>query len=209
MRVDHDEFLPTRQSLLSRLKDWDDRDSWFDFFNTYWRLIYKAALRSALSETEAQEVVQATVIAVSKKMPGFTYDPDVDSFKGWLLYLTRKNISKAYLKRRQERGGQGGRPEILPLPEGIEGLPDPVGSDLEAIWESEWEENLMNAALARVKQKVEPKQYQAFNYYVLKEWPVKEVAETLGVKVPWIYLTKHRVSKLLKQELARLNQGMS
>ena len=35
-----DEFIPTRRSLLSRLKNWDDQDSWRDFFNTYWKLIY-------------------------------------------------------------------------------------------------------------------------------------------------------------------------
>src|SRR5688572_618544 len=35
-----DEFIPTRQSLLSRLRDWDDRESWNDFFETYWKLIY-------------------------------------------------------------------------------------------------------------------------------------------------------------------------
>ena len=59
----------------------------------YWRLIYSAAVKSGLSDAEAQEVVQDTVITVAKKMEEFTYDPAVDSFKGWLLYLTRKRIA--------------------------------------------------------------------------------------------------------------------
>ena len=33
-------WLPTRQTLLSRLKNWDDQSSWREFFNLYWRLIY-------------------------------------------------------------------------------------------------------------------------------------------------------------------------
>jgi len=31
--------IPTRSSLLGRLKDWEDQESWRDFFETYWRLI--------------------------------------------------------------------------------------------------------------------------------------------------------------------------
>ena len=70
-----DEFIPTRTSLLERLKRWDDQESWRDFFNTYWRLIYGAAVKAGLSDAEAQEAVQETVIIVSKKMEDFKYDP--------------------------------------------------------------------------------------------------------------------------------------
>src|SRR5689334_16231575 len=94
-----DETLPTRRSLLGRLKRWDDQESWRDFFNTYWRLIYRAAVKAGLRDTEAQDVVQETVIAVAKKMETFHYDPAVDSFKGWLLYLTRKQIAMQYRRR--------------------------------------------------------------------------------------------------------------
>lgn len=86
-----DELIPTRQSLLSRLKDWEDSDSWREFFQTYWHLIYNVAVKAGLTDAEAQEVVQETLIAVAKKMPNFRYDPAVDSFKGWLLQITRWN----------------------------------------------------------------------------------------------------------------------
>ena len=46
-------LIPTRYSLLSRLQNWDDQDSWKDFFDTYWRLIYSVALKSGLTEAEA------------------------------------------------------------------------------------------------------------------------------------------------------------
>ena len=83
------ELIPTRQSLLSRLRNMDDQESWKDFFNTYWKLIYGVAMKAGLTETEAQEVVQETVICVAKKIPGFVYDPISGSFKAWLLKLTR------------------------------------------------------------------------------------------------------------------------
>ena len=86
----------------------------------------------------------------------------------------------------------------------MEQLPDPAGVDLEAIWDQEWERNLLDTAMARVKQQVNPKQFQMFNFYVLKEWPVGEVAKALGVTVAQVYLAKHRVSGLVKKELKQL-----
>src|SRR5437867_10914593 len=55
-----DEFIPTRQSLLSRLKNWDDKASWRDFFNTYWKLIYSIGLKAGMTAEEAQDLVQET-----------------------------------------------------------------------------------------------------------------------------------------------------
>ena len=90
----------------------------------------------------------------------------------------------------------------------LERIPDPAGIDLEAIWDEEWERSLTDAALARVKQQVNPKQFQIFNFYVLKQWPVKEVAKTLDVTVTQIYLSKHRISALVKKEIKRLQNGL-
>src|SRR3989449_4619891 len=96
---DEDELIPTRASLLSRLKDWQDETSWKVFFDTYWRLIYNAAIKAGLIDAEAQDVVQETVIAVARNMPGFTYEAGRDSFKSWLLQVTRWKIADQFRKR--------------------------------------------------------------------------------------------------------------
>src|SRR4051794_13754244 len=79
------DFIPTRESLLSRLKDWEDQASWKDFFDTYWRLIYNLARKAGLSDAEAQDVVQETILSVARNIEGFRYDPAVCSFKSWML----------------------------------------------------------------------------------------------------------------------------
>ena len=208
MREDTDELIPTRSSLLSRLKQWDDQESWREFFNTYWRLIYRTTIKAGLSDAEAQDVVQETVIRVADKMRDFSYDREVDSFKGWLLYMTRKHIALQYRKRQRERGGDGHHPEVIALDDAIEQLPDPARADLEAAWDEEWERNLLDAALGRVKQQVNPKQFQMFNFCVLKEWPVGEVAKALSVSIAQVYLAKHRISSLVKKELSHLKADL-
>src|SRR5206468_8670774 len=95
------ELCPTRQSLLSRLRSWDDQESWKDFFDTYWRLIYNAAVRAGLTEPEAQDVVQETLLSVAKKIPEFKYDSRKGSFKTWLMCLIRWRIANQFRKRQR------------------------------------------------------------------------------------------------------------
>ena len=94
-----DEMIPTRATLIHRLKNWKDQSSWQDFFDTYWKLIYNIALKGGLSEAEAQDVVQETIISVAKHMPSFQYDPAVGFFKTWLCNMARWRISDKIRKR--------------------------------------------------------------------------------------------------------------
>ncbi len=110
-----DELIPTRESLLSRIKNWEDRESWQDFFETYWRLIYNTARKAGLSDAEAQDIVQETVLSVARKIEGFKYDPGVCSFKSWMLQLTRWRIINQ-LKRRSAEAAR--LVTARPLPEG-------------------------------------------------------------------------------------------
>jgi len=94
-----DDSILTRASLLGRLKDQEDQASWQEFFDTYWQLIYRVAKKAGLTDCEAQDIVQETVISVARKLPGFIYDPKVCSFKTWMLRLTRWRIIDTRRKR--------------------------------------------------------------------------------------------------------------
>lgn len=196
------DLLPTRQTLLERLKELGDDDSWRDFFNTYWTLIYEVALKSGLTETEAEEVVQETVISVARKIPSFQYDPSKGSFKGWLLNLTRWRITDQLRKRPAN--------QHVPLPNSdgttiTSGIEEIGGScNFETVWDQEWERNQFALALDRVKAKVKAKQFQIFDLYALQGWSIKRVTATLGVSVAQVYVVKHRLANLLKKELKKL-----
>jgi RNA polymerase sigma-70 factor (ECF subfamily) len=198
--------------LLSRLKDWNDQDSWRTFFDTYWKLIYHTAIKAGLSDTEAEDVVQETVLSVSKSMKTFEYD-QAGSFKHWLLTATRWRIQDQFKKRQKDvvHAALAKRAKTARKPDGtatgtatIDGVADPLGPDLDASWDEEWELNLLEAALTRVKRRVDPAQFQIFDLHVLKEWPVSKVARALRISRPKVYLIKHRINKLLKKEIARL-----
>ena len=195
-----DTFLPTRQSLLSRLRNWDDHESWREFFDTYGELIYNLARKAGLSDPECQDAVQETLIAVAKQMPGFKYNPGLGSFKGWLAQITRRRIVDQLRRRRPE--SQLDHPAYPG--NSLDNIPDPAGFSFDALWEEEWQLQLLQAALRRVKHKVNPKQFQMFDLYVRQHWPMKAITEMLGVSAAQVYMAKVRLSRILKAEIRML-----
>src|ERR1041385_4375665 len=164
MTLPADDPIPTRYSLLSRLQNWDDEDSWKDFFETYWRLIYSVAIKSGLNATEAQDVVQETVSSVAKDLHKFKRDRSLGSFKGWLRNITRWRIADQLRKRTKRPPNEDGD-DLGSLP--LEEIPEPAG-DVEMLWESEWHSNLLEAAMERIRHRVKEEHYQIFDLYVLK-----------------------------------------
>lgn len=124
------------------------------------------ALKAGLSDAEAQEVVQETVVSVAKQMPGFRYDPARGKFKGWLLQITRRRIADQMRKQMQACGASGSHPVETLQVQQMESVLNPADSELEAIWAEEWEKYLWNAAVAIIKKLVNPEHYQLFDLYV-------------------------------------------
>jgi RNA polymerase sigma-70 factor (ECF subfamily) len=88
----------------------------------------------------------------------------------------------------------------------IDRVEDPNGDVLSRLWEVEWKKNIADAALARVKAQVSPKQYQIFDFYVIRQWDAQKVQQKLNVSMAQVYLAKHRVGAVLKKELAKLEE---
>lgn len=194
----------TRSSLVKRLGNWSDHGSWQDFFDTYWKLIYAVAIKAGLSDAEAQDVVQETVVAVAKQMREGGYDRARSSFKNWLCLITRRRIIDHFRRRTKLRSRSLAGPDDTTRTDSIARVPDPASLELDSVWDEEWRKNLVDAAIERVKEKVTPKQFQIFDLSVLKELPVREVTKLLKVNAAQVYLARHRISALVKQEVSRL-----
>lgn len=208
MALPRDEFIPTRRSLLTRLKHWDDQRGWQDFFDTYGKLLHSVARRAGFNDADAQDVVQETILAVARHMPEFRYDPAIGSFKSWLLTILRRRMADRFRKRRREPlFAEPGADQDSKTPL-LERMPDPAGPEFERIWEAEWERHVLEAALRTVRRQVAAKQFQIFDCYALKGWSVAEVVKNLHVTEQQVYLAKHRVSALLKEQLHQLDTRM-
>ena len=209
MAKHRDELIPTRRSLLQRLKNLENSSGWQEFFDTYWQLVYGVARKAGLTDAEAQDVVQETMIAAAKNLPTFQYDPAIGSFKAWLLNMTRWRISDQVRKRgpfvpHQKPAGQTTRSTAT-----TDAIPDPGSLVSEEAWEKEWQQARLRAAIDKVKRRLDPQKYQIFDFYVNKEWPAAKVADAFGVSVEQVYLAKHRITEMLKEEVQRFGKEIT
>src|SRR5215471_2399586 len=158
MPRDAKELIPTRVSLLERLKAWQDQASWQQFFDTYWPLIYSVARGAGLTDAEAQDVVQETMVAAAKHLPTFQYDPAIGSFKGWLLTLTRWRIIDQVRKRGPLAAHRSAASAAAATAgtDPVNRVADPASPALDEMWEKEWQTNLLEAALGNVKRRLDP-----------------------------------------------------
>lgn len=198
-----DELIPTRASLIARLKNWQDRSAWQEFFDTYWKLIYGVA-RSKLTDAEAQDVVLETMASVARHMPDFNYQTARGSFKAWLLNKTRWLITD-HLRKREWLIADHPASSTTDTDTGLhEKIADTQQQSVAEVFEVEWQRNLLDAAIASVRRRLDPQKYQIFDFYVNKEWPPGKVAAKFDVSIHQVYTAKTRVTRMLKSEVKRL-----
>jgi RNA polymerase sigma factor (sigma-70 family) len=194
---DREELLPTRRSLFDRRRNWEDQ---LRFGVTSLTLTGNSftwgAIKSGLSDFEAEDLVQETVLSVAKKVPEFVYHPVRCSFKGWLEHVTRLRIMDQLCRR---------QPAFQQTPAGdadsrrtstAERVPDVAAcAQQDAAWVEEWERNLVDAAMERVKLCVKPEHYRIIHLSAVKGLKTTEVAPMLHVIIGQVYLIRHRLAK--------------
>ncbi len=198
--------LATRASLLARIRNWEDAQSWEEFTQIYSRLIRSVARKAGLSESEAKDVEQDTLLSVARTIHKFESDPQRGTFKSWLFNLIRWRIAN-HCKRRGPAGALW--PEDDTARTGtpvVERVPGP--DQLDADWEEEWRKNLFETALARVGRKAKAKHLQIFDLYAKRHWPAAKVARELAVSRMQVYLVAHRITRSIRREVEFLRRNL-
>jgi RNA polymerase sigma-70 factor (ECF subfamily) len=206
MRPSDADALKTRRSLISRLRNVGDQDAWQEFFDTYWKLIYSVARKAGCTEQEAEDVVQETTVTVTKCIQEYRYDPKVCSFKNWLRQKTQWRIIDQVRKRPPKFVEGCAPPSDTSNTPPIERIPDPETLELDSVWDQEWQKNLIDAAMERVKGRVKPEHYQIFYLSAVRHLGPKRIAETMGVSFAQVYVVRHRVAALVRKEVRLLER---
>lgn len=203
----HD-FSRTRRSLLTRLKDWEDKQGWQEFMERYGRFIIGVARRSGFTKEEAEDILQDTLVTVAKRIPTFRYQGERGSFKAWLLMIVKSRIIDFLRKKQRRLPSASGYPsdeEATRLEERIVQQEDDLSH--EGIWQKEWETHVLETAMERVKARIPAKHFLAFRMCTTQDKSPAEVAKALGFSLPRIYLIRHRAGRMVAAEIERLREG--
>jgi RNA polymerase sigma factor (sigma-70 family) len=205
-----EETLKTSWTLVARLKNVDDNESWQEFYEVYRRLIVGVALRAGLQEEEARDVMQETMRSFSEHIQDgkFVADAAHGSLRAWLLNMARWRIQDQLRKRLPVAAGSGAPPNGTATTPTVERVPDPREVDLEGLCDAEWKEQVMEQARGKLQLQVKAEHYQIFHLLTAEEKSVAEVANMVGHSKAQIYVVKHRVTRALKKIVKRLEREL-
>jgi RNA polymerase sigma factor (sigma-70 family) len=185
----------TRPSLLVRIRDPQDVDSWRQFVDLYAPLIYGLARRRGFQDADAADLTQEVFRTVAVAVRTFDYDPRRGSFRGWLYTVARNKLHDAVAARHRQLQGSGDTGTHILLEE------QPSRDDDAVIWENDYRRRLFAWAAEQVRDSFEPSTWKAFWSVAVEGKSGEETAKALGMSVGAVYVAKSRVLAQLKSQI--------
>jgi RNA polymerase sigma factor (sigma-70 family) len=194
--MDDDSQSRTSITLLQRVsRSSDDPAAWDEFDRQYRPKFHQWCRGWGVQEADAEDVTQLVLSKLLKVLGGFKYDP-TRSFRGWLKTVARHVWSD--LRERPDHVAVASDSLILSVE---------AHADLQARLEATYDFELLELAMNNVRARVEPTTWEAFQLTAIEGLSAAEAAQRLVVAVGNVYVAKHRVQKLLQQEIADLEQA--
>jgi len=187
--------MQTRTSLLVRIRDPHDGRAWSEFVDVYAPLLHAYGLKHGLQDADAADLAQNTLRQMLRAAPGFVYDPQKGTFRGWLLTIARNELRKFAMSGGQADRGTGNS-DMRALLEA-----QPAAEVDEAEWEREYQLNLFHQAAKRVQAEFRPKSWQAFWRTVVNDESIDGVARDLGLSAGAVYIARSRVTARVRREI--------
>jgi RNA polymerase sigma factor (sigma-70 family) len=195
------ELPVTRVTLLARLRDGKDADSWREFVALYAPVVYGFARKRGLQDADAADLMQDVLRSVAAHMPQLEYDRAKGTFRGWLYTITRNKVYNFLnSQRRRPRGtGDSAAQQRLEQEPSRDGEPD-------ADWEREYQKRLADQAMERVRGEFQPTTWQAFWKTAVDGRGAQQVAAELKMSPGAVYVAKSRVLSRLREEVQMLQE---
>jgi RNA polymerase sigma-70 factor (ECF subfamily) len=187
----------TSATLLARLRQVPpDQAAWAQFTERYGRKIYAWCCRWNLQGADAEDLTQDVLLKLAEKMQTFVYDP-AKSFRAWLKTVARHAWSDSWSARKA--GVAAGGSQALELLQTVE-----AREDLVQRMEEEFDRELLDEAMARVRVRVMPRTWEAFERTAIQGQSGAEVGQALGMKVATVFVARSKVQKMLQEEMQKL-----
>lgn len=187
----------THGTLLARVADGTDPAAWREFCDRYSDLIRGFATRQGLQPADCDDVVQESLVSLTKAMPGFQYDPSRGKFRSYIKTV----VLHAIFKNSRQKEGQAALGDI-------EQLAHTASEDetVEQAWDSEWRAYHLRLAMSVIESEFNKSDRAAFQMYAVEDCDARETATKLGMSIEQVYQAKARVlrrlSEIIEQQVA-------
>ncbi|MEK7710890.1 MAG: RNA polymerase sigma factor [Planctomycetota bacterium] len=185
----------TRSSLLQRVCDMRDAESWSEFDAIYRPLLIRYARQRGLDAESAEDIAQQCLAAVSENIGQFEKRR---SFRAWLRGMVDHKVADHLTKHR--RHAHAGDERLCDT-----AAPAPPSPDL---WEREWNQSLLQLLIANLRTNFAEHTLQAFELYVLHGMSVREISRLLNLTPNQIYVAKSRVTRHIREQCGEVVESL-
>ncbi len=187
------ENSPTTVQLLERLGEPNAEDAWIGFDRRYRPLALAVARRLGLSQADAEDVTQQTMLSFLREWTQHRYDAERARLRTWIITIVRHRAID--LLRARSRG-------IGPV-----GSLDPAiesgisAAELEQTWDEMARKSMLADAMERLRQesRTEERTIAIFERFAIQSVPVEAVAKEFGASAAEIYRIKSRLITRLRE----------
>lgn len=194
----------TSLSLLQSLRDSPKTQGWNRLAELYTPLIRTWLRRYDMQDSDAHDLVQEVLLAVSKDIGTFEHRGQPGAFRGWLKAILINRLRKFW--RARDRGPQAAGNSAIDAR--LAELDDPT-SELSQIWNREHDQYVLRQLLSLAEPHFKPNTWKAFCRVALEGAKADDVAQEMGISRNAVIIAKCRVMNRLRQEAEGLIESSS
>lgn len=191
----------TSVTLLDALKQPHAEAAWERFCRVYGPVVIRYGRKIGLSDADARDVLQESLIVLMRLLPGFSYDRSKGRFRNFLLTIVHRQ-ALSHLRRACRRTFQSLDtlpPDTAPAQEG----PAAEAADDRDV---RWQEALLDDAWSRLARsgRLQPATLAVFEAYAIRGGNCEEVAKKHGMSANTVYQIRNRVLGILKSDVLQM-----
>jgi len=184
----------TRSSLIRRVRDPRDAESWREFVELYEPLLLSYVRSRGLAQPDAQDVVQDILASLIGTMPEFELDHGRGRFRTWLWRVTMNALANFFRRRRRQNQGEEEWRECLTS------LENESRQGPGAAWESGHHRRVLDFVLSRVRADTQPKTWACFEQHLVQGRASDRIAAELGLTAVAVRVNASRVLARVKEQ---------
>lgn len=194
----------TSLSLLARLRRSPEPDAWNRLVDLYAPLIRVWLRKYDVQDSDADDLVQEVLLAVSKDLAKFEHRGQPGDFRGWLKAILVNRLRKFWRARDRRPQAHGDSDMDTRLAQ----LDDP-SSEMSQIWNHQHDQYVLRQLLALAEPHFAPTTWKAFCRVALDGARPDVVAREMGISRNAVIIAKCRVLSRLRQESEGLIESSS
>lgn len=186
----------TRASLLIRVRNSADQEAWHEFVEIYWPVIHRLARRKGIQSSDADDIAQTVLLAISKAIERREHDRQRARFRTWLDRVAQNAILNVLTRGKPDRAsGDSGLLAIL------EQHSSPAGAESDLL-RLEFRREVFRWAAQQIREEFQESTWNAFWLTTVESQDCEAVARRLGKNIGSIYAARSRVMRRLQEKVA-------